>query len=197
MKRHTIIVYAALFAMLGCLYASHAEAGYYGPGRPFGGAELAAVAQAEAYWGRQPALCTSRTFEVVADGALGEAEQGGPAAGRATQPTAPMACTMWLEEDATADPTNLCTIVRHEYGHWLGFGHEDPELAQMPSCVPGSTEASGGVYAPPSRKAVARQQAWAYWREWRAECREAGGTYRPQCWRQLRRFTQRLRARYG
>jgi hypothetical protein len=56
--RHTLIVFAALFAVIGCLLAADAEAGDFGPGRPFGEAELGALAQAEAYWGGQPNLCT-------------------------------------------------------------------------------------------------------------------------------------------
>lgn len=132
----SLLALLVLFALLGCLlWAGKADAewgpGSYGPGRPFGEAELAAMANAEAYWGQQPALCTSRTMEVVAPGAL---NVGGIASGRATQPTEPAPCTMWLDEAVVDDWPLLCTVVRHEYGHWLGLSHSDKGLAQMEPC---------------------------------------------------------------
>jgi hypothetical protein len=105
---------------------------------------------------------------------------------------------MYLEEDEVVDPTNLCSIVRHEYGHWLGFGHEDAELAAMPGCVAGSTEASGGVYMAPDPRVVARQQAWELWREWRRGCyEEETPRARHVCFRGLRRYAERTRKHFA
>lgn len=188
-----LIVAALLLGLLPCA----AQAGTYGPGRPFGEAELAALAQAEAYWGQQPTLCTSRTMEVVAPGALGVDEQGRDVGGRATQPEAPMPCGMWIEEDELGD--GLCSLVRHEYGHWLSFGHEDPELAQMPPCLKGSAAADGGSYRPPNERVVARRQGWELFREWRAGCRREpiGSRTRHRCFAGVQRFGKRLRERWA
>lgn len=198
---HTRIVIVALFAVLVCLtWAGKADAGYYGPGRPFGEAELVALAQAEAYWGQQPALCTSSSLEVVTPGALGvDEETGADVAARATKPTGPTPCTMWVEEDVLGDPTSLCSIERHEYGHWLGFGHEDAELAQMPGCERGSHAANGGVYVSPNPKRIARRQSWELFREWRAGCQEepVGSKARRRCFGAVRRYGARLRSIWG
>lgn len=185
---------------IGCallIYVAVAEAGEYGPGRPFGEPELAALAQAEAYWGQQPALCMSLSVEVVAPGALGVNEEGGDVGGRATQPISSTPCGMWIEEDELG--RGLCSLIRHEYGHWLGFGHEDAELAQLPACIQGSDEASGGVYVPPNPKRVARQQAWDLFREWRAGCREEpnGSRSRQRCFAAAHRYAKRMRHRWS
>lgn len=177
--------------------ASATEAGDYGPGRPFGEAELAAIAQAEAFWGRQPELCTSRKAEVVAPGQLGTREEdGGEVAGRATRPFAPRPCGMWIEEDDLS--RGLCTIVRHEYGHWLGFGHEDPELAQMPACEEtqpspyGEAEPGYEIY-PVDQKA----EAWNRWQMHRRECTKLRAVRRQECLEVSRRYAEKLRRRYS
>lgn len=184
---------AILFALCA---ASQAKAGEFGPGRPFGEAELAALTQAEAYWGRQPDLCTSRSMEIVAPGALGVDEQGNDVGARATRPAVRVPCGMWVEEDELG--VGLCSLVRHEYGHWLGFGHEDPELAEMPGCLSGSTEASGGSYIPPDPKQVTRQQNWELFREWRAGCQreKAGSRARRRCFAAVGRYRVRLQKAY-
>lgn len=188
MNRHTLIVFAALVAVLGCLvWVGEAEAGQFGPGRPFGEAELAALANAEAYWGRQPVLCSSRTVEVVAPGALGVDEYGHDVIARATQPVGEaLACGMWVEEDALGP--DLCSTIRHEYGHWLGFGHEDAELAQMPLCVleVAVWEAEMRLY---------RRAEWGGWREFRALCQSRRNQRgRRPCFRELRDEAQRIRS---
>lgn len=146
---------------------------------PFGPAEEAAWAEAEAYWGVAPALCTTITKEVVPPGSLGVDVQG-----RATQPTYPQPCGVWIVEGLGEA---LCGTVAHEFGHLLGHGHEDPELANMRAC---------GLVVLPDVE-VERRQAWEFWRESRSECREARGPYRPKCWRALRASRQHILLRFG
>lgn len=187
------LVLGSTLVSIGCIllvYVAIAEAGEYGPGRPFEEPELAALAQAEAYWGQQPAFCTSRTLEVVAPGALGVDEQGRDVGGRATQPEVSTPCGMWIEEDELG--RGLCSLVRHEYGHWLGFGHEDPELAQMPACEEPS------AYTPPDERVIARRQAWDEWRESQIICFGANpGAKRQKCFRSLRRKADRIRRHFA
>ena len=136
-------------------------------GRPFGPVEEAAYQDAASYWGHTPELCTSVAKEVVAPGTLGPGVSG-----RATQPEGlPVPCGLWVVEGLGEF---LCSTMRHEYGHLLGYGHEDAEL-----------QAVGPCDQQPAL-VVARRQAWAEWRESRAECREARGPYRKKCWRELR-----------
>jgi len=180
MKRYTLVVYLALFAVLGCLYAAHAEAGIYGVGRPFAAAEERAYSMADAYWQRQPNLCTSVHREVVAPGALGE-----NVLGRATMPEAtPIECNLFVVEGLTE--TELCSVMRHEYGHLLGFGHDDPELATMPPCEAGF-------------EVEQRRWAWQLWHEWQVIClrMKARTPHREHCLHRLRRRANRLRTHFA
>lgn len=164
----------------------------FGPSRPFGPEEEAAFHQAEVYWGAQPVLCTSLTKEVVATEALNGPDTPLPVAGRATQPEYSTRCGIWIEEKLGAV---LCSVMRHEYGHLLGYAHEDPEMAQLPSCDPESNEPSGGIYIPPDKNVTARRQAWELFREWQAECRDKkiGSKARRRCFSATRHYAARLR----
>lgn len=170
---------ALLAAVLLALGAGSAEA------RPFGQVEEAAYQEAAAYWGAMPDLCTSVTKEVVAPGSLGVDEKGRDVAARADQPDQiPMPCHVWLEEDALGP--QLCTTLRHEYGHLLGYGHEDPALSEMPAC---------DITVPyVETRSEERREAWKLWRWARTECQMAKGPYRKRCWVSLRREAQKLRA---
>lgn len=159
---------------------------------PFGPAEETAWLEAETYWLRAPTGCATIDRETVPPGSLDWIEAGQVGiSGRATQTTrgAPFKedCVIRIVEGL--DPLSLCFVVRHEYGHLLGYGHDDPELANLPPCV-----------APPpppfDDSAIARRQAWQEWRETRSWCREARGPFRAKCWRQLRRERARLVALY-
>lgn len=154
-------------------------------GRSFGPVEEAAYQEAVTYWGVTPTLCTSVTKEVVAPGSLGVDEEGRDVAARADQPDQiPMPCHVWVEEDALGP--QLCTILRHEYGHLLGYGHEDPALNEMPAC-----EVTVPYIETPRER---RREAWKLWRWARTECQMARGPYRKRCWNALRREAQKLRA---
>jgi hypothetical protein len=155
-----------LAAVLLALGASGARAA------PFGPAEEQAYAEAEAFWGREPTLCTTIRKEVVPPGSI-------DAFGEATMPTGPMPCELLIAEGLSGE--FLCSIVRHEYGHLLGLDH--PEMMSLPAC--GSTGVLG--------EDVLRRQGWEEWRETRDECRGARGSYRPKCWRQLKRDARKLR----
>lgn len=153
--------------------------------RPFGPVEEVAYQEAAAYWQATPTLCTSITKEVVPPDSLGVDEMGNDVGARATRPENPQPCGVWLEEDAVG----LCTLMRHEYGHLLGYGHEDSELSAMPACA-GET-----VRYIPTRKED-RREAWKLWRWARTECIAARGPYRSKCWRDLKREASHLRSRY-
>lgn len=154
---------------------------------PFGPAEEIAFQEAAAYWGQAPTLCTSIAKEIVPSGSLGVDEEGRDVKGRATQPTGlPVACGVWVEEEALGP--HLCTYMRHEYGHLLGYGHEDTELSQMPAC-----EITVPYVA--TRKEE-RREAWKNWRWARTECVAARGPYRAKCWKWLRREAKKIRTRY-
>lgn len=143
-----------------------------GTGRAFGSTEMIALQQAEAYWSSQPTDCTTRTLEVVASGALGSAE-GHDLAAYATIPSAePTPCGMWVEEDALSG--DLCSLLRHEYGHWLGFTHQDPELATMPACDPEAVL--------PLTQGESRKRIWSSWRRVRTSCPHLTNRARKRCY---------------
>jgi hypothetical protein len=92
---------------------------------PFGEAEQNALARAASYWGRAPLQCAVVIGEVVPVGSLAHPE----ATGEATMPPPTgevIDCRIWIVEDLT--PPMLCLTMRHEYGHLLGFDHDDPEM---------------------------------------------------------------------
>lgn len=163
-----------LGVVLVVLVAGSAEA------RPFGPVEEAAWQEAVTFWGLTPPLCSSITRELVAPGVLGVDDEGRDVAGRATMPQEKaVACGVWIEEDVPAG--TLCSTARHEYGHLLGFGHDDPELALVPRC------------ASPEWLAQ-RAEAWAVWREWRQECPTMQTVdYRAKCYRSVKKVAARLR----
>jgi hypothetical protein len=142
---------------------------------PFGPAEEQAYGEAEAFWGRSPTLCTTIRKEVAPADQLG-------AFGVATMPTAPGPCEMVIAEGQSGE--FLCSIVRHEYGHLLGFDH--PEMASLPAC--GSSGTLG--------ENIAQRQGWEEWRETVGVCRDVRGPAR-HCWRGAHRQAQRLRLLYG
>lgn len=103
------LVLALLF--LGCARASAAP-----PPEGWGALELRV---AQEYWGATPNLgCSSYSVEW-------DAELAPDRAGEATMPTGQegrVPCEMRIGPAET--PRDLCYIVIHEYGHWLGLDHD-------------------------------------------------------------------------
>lgn len=195
-RRSVALAWIVLVGTASLWTVDQANAGLFGPSHPFGPEEEAAWTQAEAYWGRQPTLCTSITKEVVAQGALDGPDAPGGAAGRATQPNAPMECGIWIEEGLGP---NLCGVIRHEYSHLLGYSHQDPELANMPRCDSESNDPSGGIYSPADIVVVERNQRWELWREWIRGCREKrlSKSRRATCFRNVRHLAVVTRRWWG
>jgi hypothetical protein len=114
------------------------------------------LADARAFWGRSPA-CAKGVTTVRAQWS---ADPGAWAA------TVPGACAIALDPDfyprpATLDPglwdAAMCTVVTHEWGHLLGFGHAaDPRSIMAPvaplNAVPGCAAwPAGAPIAPATR----------------------------------------------
>lgn len=176
--KHYVVVLLCALAAVATLAAPLASA------RPFESTEEAAWQEAEAYWGAAPTLCTTITKEVVPAGSLGVDENGRDVAARATQPTIPVPCGVWVEDDELGTQ-ELCSVLRHEAGHLRGYGHEDPALSDMPGCKYLGT------------RKEQREEAWRLWRWARTECRTARGPYRPRCWNWLKAEASKIRVRYA
>lgn len=156
---------------------------------PFGSEEEAVFAYAAEYWGRAPALCTSITKEVVPPSELAYTTASGLtdiASGQATRPTTlPVPCFIAINELLRG--TGLCVVVLHEYGHLLGYAHEDPAFggdsvfADSPGCTALSAQED-------------RASRWDFWREVRSECQAKKAQARRRCARTLRRWSVRLKS---
>lgn len=112
--RWPILLWALL--VVGLLYLPH-TAGAMAPAEGWGAIELRI---AQTYWGASPTHCASESIQfgvtqfAVEDGRAGEA----------TLPTgAPTPCVMRIR--AGLDIYTQCRVVVHEFGHWLGLGHDD------------------------------------------------------------------------
>lgn len=142
-------------------------------GAPFGPDEEWAFAQAASYWGASPP-CSSLQKEVVV---------GLPDAGRAHHPEVGEGPCL-VQIAAGMGRGSLCAVMLHEYGHLLGYGHEDPPMlvdaGAVPQCAPALAEQS---------IERGREQL----REQRAYCRSLrAGKAKSRCWRVARRMRTRL-----
>lgn len=165
---------------------------------PFGLAEDQAYEEAKAWWGRDPipTLCTSVEKELFPPGTI--TDDQGSVDGQATAPGAglplgfyPVAAPCVLRIAEGLAPDRLCTVMRHEFGHLLGYEHSDPELANMPPCESQTPSASEEA------EAERRRASWTNWRERREWCqrlhREQKWKWQEHyCWNRLRRSRLRI-----
>lgn len=164
MKRYTIAVYLALFAILGCMLAAHASA------TPTLEDDMQV---ARDYWDWQASpYCTTETYEEREILWGGEAESPddvfhptpcfmrvitiGQLVDRVEHllPTEPGWVPSPTEYTARALEIR-CRVVVHEYGHWLGLGHSTDPLnpmftpisfrAVIPGCEARMTEGAAPV----------------------------------------------------
>lgn len=175
--------------------------------QPFSVEADQAFSEAEAWWGRQPEGCSSITKELVAPGSLDDAE--GSHAGEATVPPKAelppgflpipanlpkVPCEVWIVEGLTR--VSLCSVMRHEYGHLLGYQHSDPAMAQLPPCQPSQSELATQREALEAQRAT----AWANWRERRRFCSHLPSKppswlwERRYCWERSHRSRERIEA---
>lgn len=83
------------------------------------------IAAAEGYWGLQPIWCASRLAELapLPPDRWGQATM--PPGGRRVD------CVMTIAPELETRPWLRCEVVVHEYGHWLGYGHNDDPSSPM------------------------------------------------------------------
>ena len=94
-------------------------------------------AAAHAHWGGPLPTCVLNGTTPIAVHALLYDDPDPEVAARAEQP----GCRIWLDRQLWSEmrPLDACTLVVHEWGHLLGYGHvEDPRnlMAEFPTSPP-------------------------------------------------------------
>ena len=135
-------------------------------GRPFADPDVEAYLEiAEAHWGLTAPTCATPGGETIPVHVVLHDNPDPDVVATAEQP----GCRMWLDRDWWPAPPSrtACTIIAHEWGHLLGFGHSadrgDLMYAEPLSCAPGCSLyepriALGTAVAQSSRPARRRRQ---------------------------------------
>lgn len=145
---------------------------------PFGPEEWAAFEYAPTYWGAN-APCDSFTGVVLSPSEMVVYDGQDVASGKAQLGPE---CVIWINSELSG--SGLCAVMLHEYGHLLGYTHEDRLISDAP------------FHEDPGCKAFdipfERQEAWRYWRQLRAYCFTRVGRVREKCLRTVHRRRQEL-----
>jgi hypothetical protein len=161
---------------------------------PFGPVEDQAYMEADAFWGASPTRCGTVTKEVVPYGSLDAASGEEATLGMASQPpvgSSQIDCEIWVVE-GMIEPT-LSFIMRHEYGHLLGYGHEDPEMSGLMTRPPKPWTIS---QAEEEEERYVRTVTWRQWRELRRACYWNPASQK-RCLANSRRRAERLRSHFA